>query len=1298
MEYNNLFEEFKSLTEEYLTEDKVTEMKVFFDTVSANHTNIQTFTDLQKTVFENPDFWSLEYNSIIQGTTSSGKTLIAETAIAYQLSLYKKVIYLVPLKALTTEKTEIFMNDFPQKRVYSSSSDYQEHDIDFSRGSYDIGVLVYEKFFALLSQKNSRILKDCGLIVVDEMHMISDSERGPKLEFALEKVRFSFGKEHNANRPLICGLTTVESNVSEVFRWLGGEKETIIINSNSRPVIIEERFVYGSELDEENSFLTERYINGRKIEEKPDFKINPDIKPANDRRIYQLLQILDNHKEDKIIIFCNSKTACEETARLICESGCIEPTELKFSDFPNAEECEMEEEHYSRFISRLKNYGVTYHNSSHTSIVRNYIEKNFEKDIRIVVATETLTMGVNMPTDIMVLYDIEVNREDSPRFMTYHEYKNAIGRAGRYGKSRNNQGISYVLCRTPNDMKKAVKAYIENPEILRITSGLRTDSISMDNYAIAIAPYYLSILSSGKDFSESDVYNIVTNALCRPEKINIENEKKLTENIIRILESSYTDDKIKKGVFPSFISEPDDPDDFMDTADYTVKMSGLLMASFALSMNTYTRIWNRFIKKTKTGNKKREQHYIPEYTEENPFDIEPHEEGRKYDRPSYFLDVIFEVCSMPEIREKKRNQYVTIRGGENEYRKAVLRFLKGKESLCWEDSVLRKYCREDCAIDDINNESLQPIFRTIVLYYWVLGTTAPKIRKKLQLPFESRYYIYSSEIESLGELCAFQLEAISKAFDSIGNNKMRNMFYSLSIRVKYGMGSHLAQIASKHIQGVSRTKLLRMEKTGKENGFSNVVEFLNSRNPILNNIIGREHQQKLIESLRKTNIYDYNNMLEYLNNEDVINDEIISLLGRLRTFGQKTADIMHTLLFHMGLNAKDIEKDSESLTIKPYCLKLYFCMKDESLNINDDFITIGIYNNKDTERNNGYFIHINNICEIILYSIHYVRSVAESGMYFIRLLRDYPEYGDMILRSAKREELFNKYAENKNVAPEEFSPVSVKKTETPFVNITNNYNYMDNRTVLKDNNIQVVQKQNINHNYINIVNNYLNDITVQLNDIKIQPDKLLYNDEKREIQEDEYFNKSYIELNKQPAPYAPTPEDIKAILEKNGNNPSFDELCSYIGDTENLETMVYEALYIEDIIVKHKLNDYSSASVMYSRALEHCLKMRVFPFLAVKGPEFKCRTDSGNMPLKKIDSKKVMLGSIMYIIKNLLLSDQRYNKITEWKTLYDLIEKAKDIRNPCSHSGEDISSELICNLRNAVFDVIEYTSDKSLYQ
>jgi replicative superfamily II helicase len=78
-------------------------------------------TPLQMEVFQSETFWGEEKpasNLIIQGATSSGKTLIAEMAAFYQTKCrYKKVVYLVPLKALVSEKVRAFRRDAGENRL-----------------------------------------------------------------------------------------------------------------------------------------------------------------------------------------------------------------------------------------------------------------------------------------------------------------------------------------------------------------------------------------------------------------------------------------------------------------------------------------------------------------------------------------------------------------------------------------------------------------------------------------------------------------------------------------------------------------------------------------------------------------------------------------------------------------------------------------------------------------------------------------------------------------------------------------------------------------------------------------------------------------------------------------------------------------------------------------------------------------------------------------------------------------------------------------------------------------------------
>ena len=127
-------------------------------------------TELQKEVFSNSFFWDISKNLLIKGQTSSGKTLLAQIATAYFCgkemdisgTARRKTIYLVPLRAMVNEKREEFKELFFETlewRVYASSSDYQDHDEDITESNFEVAIIVYEKFFALLAQDN-KIIRD----------------------------------------------------------------------------------------------------------------------------------------------------------------------------------------------------------------------------------------------------------------------------------------------------------------------------------------------------------------------------------------------------------------------------------------------------------------------------------------------------------------------------------------------------------------------------------------------------------------------------------------------------------------------------------------------------------------------------------------------------------------------------------------------------------------------------------------------------------------------------------------------------------------------------------------------------------------------------------------------------------------------------------------------------------------------------------------------------------------------------------------------------------------------------------
>ena len=109
-------------------------------------------TDLQKKAFSSDYLWcddEKQSNIIIQGATSSGKTLVTEVMMANYLEwagARNHVICLVPLKAMVTEKIRHITEDLGENRnIVGSSSDYQENDEDILNGNFEVAVIVYEK-------------------------------------------------------------------------------------------------------------------------------------------------------------------------------------------------------------------------------------------------------------------------------------------------------------------------------------------------------------------------------------------------------------------------------------------------------------------------------------------------------------------------------------------------------------------------------------------------------------------------------------------------------------------------------------------------------------------------------------------------------------------------------------------------------------------------------------------------------------------------------------------------------------------------------------------------------------------------------------------------------------------------------------------------------------------------------------------------------------------------------------------------------------------------------------------------
>ncbi|MBW2987595.1 DEAD/DEAH box helicase [Candidatus Woesearchaeota archaeon] len=161
---------------------------------------------------------------VVCSPTASGKTLVAELAcIKNVLEGKGKAVYIVPLKALATEKYKEFKKDFPFLRCGLAIGDMDSKDNYL--GKNDLIVVTAEKLDSLIRHK-AEWIKEIFTIVVDETHLINDSSRGPTVEILITMLRNLL-----ASYQLIALSATI-GNPDVLAEWLDAE----LVEDNWRPV------------------------------------------------------------------------------------------------------------------------------------------------------------------------------------------------------------------------------------------------------------------------------------------------------------------------------------------------------------------------------------------------------------------------------------------------------------------------------------------------------------------------------------------------------------------------------------------------------------------------------------------------------------------------------------------------------------------------------------------------------------------------------------------------------------------------------------------------------------------------------------------------------------------------------------------------------------------------------------------------------------------------------------------------------------------------------------------------------
>lgn len=392
-------------------------------------------------------------NIVVSSPTTSGKTIVAETYLLNTiLNKKKRAIFVSPLKALTSEHYNGF------KKKYEKELDLKigisTGDLDSSSKyleNYQILFLTFEKLDSLIRHKVSW-LHTIGLIVIDEIHNL-DTDRGAILETTIVELM------QIIKNIQIIGLSATIPNANEIAKWLNAK----LIYSEYRPVILKKGVIYEDNLIFENE------------NKKIDFKNNS----------LESLIIDTLKKQKQAIIFANTRKNAESIAKkiaLITKKYLLESDNKKIlKEYEDIENYLITD--YDKEIFNIIKQGSSYHHAGLREQLRNVIEKLFKnKIIKIIVATPTLAVGVNLPAFRTIITTIYRHTENGLRPIPVKEYLQMAGRAGRMGFDE--YGESLIIAKDEMDAENLKLNYIyAEPEEINSMLGfipvLRTMLLSL---------------------------------------------------------------------------------------------------------------------------------------------------------------------------------------------------------------------------------------------------------------------------------------------------------------------------------------------------------------------------------------------------------------------------------------------------------------------------------------------------------------------------------------------------------------------------------------------------------------------------------------------------------------------------------------------------------------------------------------------------------------------------------------------------------------------------------------------------
>ena len=382
---------------------------------------------------------------LVSAHTSAGKTVVAEYAIAQSLKNNQRVIYTSPIKALSNQKYREFNAEFG--------------DVGLMTGDVTINptatcLVMTTEILRSMLYRGSEIMREVGWVIFDEIHYMRDKTRGVVWEETIillpDKVRYVF-------------LSATIPNAMQFAEWITKthSQPCHVVYTDFRPTPLQHYF-FPAGADGINLIVDEKGVfredNFKKAMSAIADKAGDDPADAlakrkgrgKDKRlnkggtkgpsdIYKIVRMIMTKNFNPVIVFSFSKRECESYA--------IQMSTMAFNDesekamvtkvFNSALEMLSGEDKKLPQIEHLLpllRRGIGIHHSGLLPILKETIEILFQEGlIKVLFATETFSIGLNMPAKTVVFTSVRKFDGTAMRWITSSEFVQMSGRAGRRG-------------------------------------------------------------------------------------------------------------------------------------------------------------------------------------------------------------------------------------------------------------------------------------------------------------------------------------------------------------------------------------------------------------------------------------------------------------------------------------------------------------------------------------------------------------------------------------------------------------------------------------------------------------------------------------------------------------------------------------------------------------------------------------------------------------------------------------------------------------------------------------------------